>query len=277
MNMDYFTDIVILCFLLGLSAGQDAGTTTMGPTPMSKMAAPNLLPLIVPVVTMIICSVVIIVVIILYLRCCHRTAGDKVSDVEKSKKTEKTKSTVGGDMPLLSLGGYEKDAESVLNGAKDQLREIKSLEKNLGISVKEFKNLMWHATSILKLIDEGIDEESEPKNLKDELFSEVNKRVAKDPKDRPDDDDDDEPKKRRIESAREKQNRLFTETNKVLNDGKKFIKEANQKDIEIRNFTKDAKKALTQVKDRVRAMKKPTDKKKDGKFGKGEESKPLLK
>uniref|UniRef100_K1Q5R3 Uncharacterized protein n=1 Tax=Magallana gigas TaxID=29159 RepID=K1Q5R3_MAGGI len=133
------------------------------------------------------------------------------------------------------------DAESVLNGAKDQLREIKSLEKNLGISVKEFKNLMWH--------DEGIDEESEPKNLKDELFSEVNKRVAKDPKDKPDDDDDDEPKKRRIESAREKQNRLFTETNKVLND--------------------DAKKALTQVKDRVRAMKKPTDKKKDGKFGKG--------
>lgn len=274
--MDYFTDIVILCFLLGLSAGQDAGTTTMGPTPMSKMAAPNLLPLIVPVVTMIICSVVIIVVIILYLRCCHRTAGDKVSDVEKSKKTENKKSTVG-DVPLLSLGGYEKDAESVLNGAKDQLREIKSLEKNLGISVKEFKNLMWHATSILKLIDEGIDEESEPKNLKDELFSEVNKRVAKDPKDKPDDDDDDEPKKRRIESAREKQNRLFTETNKVLNDGKKFIKEANQKDIEIRNFTKDAKKALTQVKDRVRAMKKPTDKKKDGKFGKGEESKPLLK
>lgn len=34
--------------------------------------------------------------------------------------------------------------------------------------------------------------------------------VAKDPKDKPDDDDDDEPKKRRIESAREKQNRLFT-------------------------------------------------------------------
>ncbi|XP_065938116.1 uncharacterized protein [Magallana gigas] len=125
--MDYFTDIVILCFLLGLSAGQDAGTTIMGPTPMSKMAPPSLLPLIAPVVTTIICTVIIIVVIILYLRCCHRTTGDKVSDVEKSKKTEKTK---------CSTGGFEKDAESVLNGAKDRLREIKSLEINLGTSVK---------------------------------------------------------------------------------------------------------------------------------------------
>ncbi|XP_061186625.1 uncharacterized protein LOC133194734 [Saccostrea echinata] len=278
-NMEWCMLFVWLC--LGFCASQDTSPMTeTAPTP--EMSPPDLLPLIVPTVVTVLCTIIIIVVIILYLRFCHQTGGDKVSDAETGKKTDKKtdKPSSRFEMALLSTASTDREAESVLNGAKEQLREIKSLEKNLALSVKEFKSLMWHASSVLKLIDEGIDEENEPKNLKDELFEEVNKRVAKDPKDKPDEEED-ESKVRRIESVREKQNRLFTETIKVLNEGKKHIKEANQKDIEIRNFTKDGKKALSQVKDRVREMRKSSgaDKKKDGKhgkFGTGEEKKPLL-
>lgn len=46
------------------------------------------------------------------------------------------------------------------------------------LNTKEFikctLNIFWRC--LFLYIDEGIDEESEPKNLKDELFSEVNKR-----------------------------------------------------------------------------------------------------
>ncbi|XP_062610649.1 uncharacterized protein LOC134272425 isoform X2 [Saccostrea cucullata] len=271
--------LLILWLCLAFCAGQDtASTTETAPTP--EMSPPDLLlPIVVPVAVTVLCTVIIIVVIIIYLRKCHHTGGDRVSDAETGKKTDKkTDKPSRFEMGLLSTASTDREAESVLNGAKEQLREIKSLEKNLALSVKEFKSLMWHANSVLKLIDEGIDEESEPKTLKDELFEEVNKRVAKDPNDKPDEEEE-ESKKRRIESVREKQNRLFTGISLFLKLGKKYIKEANQKDIEIRNFTKDAKKALTQVKDRVRDMRKSTDKKKDvkhGKLGTGEEKKPLL-
>ncbi|XP_056000771.1 uncharacterized protein LOC125653346 isoform X2 [Ostrea edulis] len=244
-----------LLFFLGYCAAQDStDPTEVASTPRE----PSLLPILIPVVTTIVCTISIIIVLIIYLRCCHRPGGDKVTDAEKGKKPEKNK---GEEMRIFSSVSTDKESESVLNGAKDQLREIKSLEKNLALSKKELQSLMWHANSVLKLIDEGIDEENEPKTLKDELFEEVNKRVAKDPNDKPDAEGE-ESQARRIESSREKANRLFTETHKVLNEGKKHIKEANQRDIEIRNFTKDAKKALAQVKDRVRGMRKSSDKKK---------------
>ncbi|XP_078340273.1 uncharacterized protein LOC111109482 isoform X2 [Crassostrea virginica] len=249
--MESFVYIALLGGFLAITAGQDEGTTPMEPKSMPEKAGTDILLLVVPMVTSVVCAAVVIVVIILYLRCCHHTGGDKIADAEKNPKP-KERST---GIELKANATTDREAETVLNGAKDQLREIQSLSKNLALSVKEFKSLEWHAKSILKFIEEGIYEENEPKTLKDELFAEVNKRVAKDPKDHSDDDDDGTQRKRRIESNRERQNRLYTETNKVLNDGKKFIKEANQRDIEIRNFTKDAKKALVKVKERVRAMK----------------------
>nr|XP_022292471.1 uncharacterized protein LOC111103468 [Crassostrea virginica] len=250
--------------LNALSAGQEEGSTPMNSKPMPQKAVTEIALLVVLMLTTVICAAVVVVVIIFYLRCWHRKGGDKIADAEKNPKPNKANS--GIQVELTGSVITDREAETVLNGAKDQLREVQNLSKKFALSVREFKSLERHATSILKFIEDGIYEENEPLTMKEELLAEVNKResevsqspeAAKDPKENSDDNDDGTHRKRSMESNQERQNRLYTETNKILNEGIKFIEEAKQSDIEIYNFTKDAKKGLVQVKERMRTMKEP--------------------
>ncbi|XP_078313471.1 uncharacterized protein LOC111103468 [Crassostrea virginica] len=246
--MEFLVYIALFGECLAITAGQEEGSTSINSKPMPQKAVTEITLHVVFMVTSVICAAVVVVVIIFYLRCCHRKA-------EKNPKPRGKKYWIHDELTGSVIS--DREAETVLNEAKNQLREVQNLSKKFALSVREFKSLEWYATSILKFIEDDIYEEKEPKTMKEELLAEVNRRAANDPKENSDDDDDGTQRKRRIESNRERQNRLYTETNKNLNEGIKFIKEAKQSDIEIYNFTKDAKKALVQVKERVLAMRKP--------------------
>lgn len=59
-----------------IAAQDSTDPTEVASTPRE----PSLLPILIPVVTTIVCTISIIIVLIIYLRCCHRPGGDKVTD-----------------------------------------------------------------------------------------------------------------------------------------------------------------------------------------------------